>query len=124
MTMPGAGGGNLFVKTHPKSPWLYADRTLNPSSALYRTIYVFDKQTFKLVKELTIPTKYPGRAVHIEYNKDGSEAYISAWSPKNKPSAVLVYDDKTLTLKQEIGGKWMITPTGKWNVFNTMNDIY
>ncbi len=124
MTMPGAGGGNLFVKTHPKSPWLYADRTLNPSSALYRTIYVFDKQTFKLVKELPIPTKYPGRAVHIEYNKDGTEAYISAWSPMNKPSAVLVYDDKTLTLKQEITGNWMVTPTGKWNVFNTMGDIY
>lgn len=124
MTMTGNGGGNLFIKTHPKSRWLYADRTLNPSRDLYRSIFVFDKQSFKLVKTIKIPDRFPGRAVHIEYNKDGSEAYISAWSPKKKASGLLVIDDKTLSLKHVVEGKWLVTPTGKWNVFNTMGDVY
>ncbi len=44
----------------------------------------------------------------------------------NKPdeNAILVYDDKTLELKKEITGDWVVTPTGKFNVFNTMSDIY
>jgi nitrite reductase (NO-forming)/hydroxylamine reductase len=124
MTMTGAGGGNLFIKTHPKSRWLYADRTLHPNRDLYRTIYVFDKQSFKLVKTLPLPEKFPGRAVHIEYNREGTETYISAWSPQNQPSALLVYDDATLTLKHTLSPDWMVTPTGKWNVYNTVKDIY
>lgn len=124
MTMTGEGGGNLFIKTHPNSRWLWADRTLHPKSELYRSIFVFDRVSGKLVKTFTVPEEFPGRAVHIEYNKDGTEAIVSAWSPQNKPSALLIYDDKTLTLKTVIKGSWLITPTGKWNVYNTMKDLY
>jgi len=122
----GDGGGNLFVKSHPKSMHLWADRALSNDSILQRTIDVYDISSLKLVKSLVVPAKYHGRAVHMEYNKDGNEVWISVWGKMNKPeeNAVLVYDDKTLNLKKEIVGDWVVTPTGKFNVFNTMADIY
>jgi nitrite reductase (NO-forming)/hydroxylamine reductase len=36
----------------------------------------------------------------------------------------VVVDDKTRKLKQVIKGDQIITPTGKFNVYNTVNDIY
>jgi len=37
---------------------------------------------------------------------------------------LVVVDDKTRTLKTVIKGDTMITPTGKFNVRNTVEDIY
>jgi nitrite reductase (NO-forming)/hydroxylamine reductase len=34
------------------------------------------------------------------------------------------YDDKTLKEKTRIRDARLITPTGKFNVYNTMKDIY
>jgi nitrite reductase (NO-forming)/hydroxylamine reductase len=122
----GNGGGNLFVKTHPKSKHLWADRPLSNEVSLQRSVDVFDIETLKLKKTITMPDKYVGRFVHMEYNKDGNEVWISVWGNKAKPeeNALLIYDDKTLELKKEITGDWMVTPTGKFNVYNTMKDIY
>ncbi|WP_457642917.1 cytochrome D1 domain-containing protein [Persephonella sp.] len=123
--LPGEGGGNLFIKTHPKSKYLIADRPLNPDPELKRSIFVFDKNTFELVKTLKVPEKYKNiRAVHEEFSEDGSEFWISVWGKKDQPTAILVYDAKTLKLKKEITGDWVRTPTGKFNVYNTMKDIY
>jgi nitrite reductase (NO-forming)/hydroxylamine reductase len=36
----------------------------------------------------------------------------------------VVVDDKTLQLKKVIKDKRLVTPTGKFNVFNTRGDIY
>ena len=36
----------------------------------------------------------------------------------------VVYDDKTLAVKKVITDPKMITPTGKFNVYNTQHDIY
>ncbi len=123
--MPGVGGGNLFVKSHPKSKNLWADRALNTDPTLQRSIFVYDPVTFELKKTITVPDEYSGRAVHLEYNKAGDEVWVSVWGKKDDPnSAVLVYDDKTLELKHAITGDWVVTPTGKFNVYNTAHDIY
>ncbi len=124
--MPGEGGGNLFIKTHPKSPHLWADRALNNDPKLQRSLFVFDKNTFKLKAQIEIPEKYAGRAVHLEYNRNGDEVWVAVWGKKDEPhkQAILVYDDKTLKLKKEITGDWVTTPTGHFNVYNTMKDIY
>ncbi|MDH5397451.1 MAG: nitrite reductase [Cyclobacteriaceae bacterium] len=126
LELPGAGGGNLFVKTHPKSNHLWADRALNNEVSLQRSIFVVDNQTLETIKTIEVPQKYQGRAVHLEYNKAGDEVWVSVWGKMDKPAenAILVYDDKTMELKNEITGDWVITPTGKFNVFNTMHDIY
>ncbi|MDT8452083.1 MAG: cytochrome D1 domain-containing protein, partial [Gammaproteobacteria bacterium] len=41
-TLEGAGGGSLFIKTHPKSKNLWVDTTLNPDTGISQSIAVFD----------------------------------------------------------------------------------
>jgi len=36
----------------------------------------------------------------------------------------VVLDDKTLKVKKVIKDKRLVTPTGKFNVYNTMHDVY
>jgi len=66
----------------------------------------------------------PKRIVQPEYNKAGDEVWFSVWSGKDQESAIVVVDDKTRKLKAVIKGERMITPTGKFNVYNTVNDVY
>ena len=135
--LPGEGGGNLFVKTHPNCKYIFADRPVNPNRKLQTQIYVIDKNTLKVVKTIKIPKKYlkPAKTsdgkvvkargpVHFEFNADGSEVWTSIWGNKLEPTPILVYDSKTLKLKKVISDPRIITPTGKFNVTNTMGDIY
>jgi len=46
------------------------------------------------------------------------------WNGKNQRSAIVVVDDKTRKLKKVIDDKRLITPTGKFNVHNTVQDVY
>ena len=43
----GQGGGNLFIKTHPKSTHLYVDTPLNPDKAISQSVAVFDVKNAK-----------------------------------------------------------------------------
>jgi len=122
MVQPGDGGGSLFVKTHPKSRHFYADRTMNPSPELHSAIFVFDLDTFKFLKKLEAPEGVDGRAVHMEFNEDGTEVWVSYFM--GEKSALVVYDDKTLEVKKIIQGDWVQNPTGKFNVYNTTHDVY
>jgi nitrite reductase (NO-forming)/hydroxylamine reductase len=133
INLPGAGGGNLFIKTHPKSKYIFADRPVNPDRKLQTQIYVIDKDTLEVTKTLPIPEKYLKSnnpkvkmrgPVHFEFNADGSEVWTSIWGNKDTPSAILVFDANTLELKKAIEDPRLITPTGKFNVTNTMGDIY
>mgnify|MGYP003482261417 CR=1 FL=1 len=126
------GAGNLFVKTHPKSKHLWADAPQNPERELAESVAVWDmadlskpKKVINVAKDSGLPaTKAIRRAVHPEYSADGSEVWISLWGGKTDQSAIVVYDDKTLALKKVITDPKMITPTGKFNVYNTQHDIY
>lgn len=119
---PGAGGGALFVKSHPKSKHLWVDRTLSTDPTLHSAVDVFDTQTLEHKKTITMPEGVDGRMVHMEYNKNGDEIWISVFM--GKTSGILIYNDKTLELKQIIKGDWVQNPTGKFNVYNTTHDIY
>ena len=66
----------------------------------------------------------PKRVVQPEYNKAGDEVWFSVWSGSKEESALVVVDDKTLKLKAVIKGPEMVTPTGKFNVHNTVEDVY
>ncbi|AUM00365.1 nitrite reductase [Zoogloeaceae bacteirum Par-f-2] len=130
LKMPGAG--NLFVKTHPKSQNLWADAPMNPEREIAESVYVFDLNDLSkeprrvdVAKDSGLPmTTAIRRAVHPEYSQDGSEVWISLWGGKKDQSAIVVYDDKTLKLKKVITDPSIVTPTGKFNVFNTQFDIY
>ncbi len=129
-TLQGLGGGSLFVKTHPKSTNLWVDAPLNTDKNIYQSVGVFDiNHLDKPVVSLPIAKwadlgKGAKRVVQGEYNKAGDEVWFSVWNGKDEKSAIVVVDDKTRTLKRVIKDKRLITPTGKFNVYNTMNDIY
>ncbi|MBL8418087.1 MAG: c-type cytochrome [Dechloromonas sp.] len=124
--------GNLFVKTHPKSANLWADSPQNPDKDLAESVSVWDKSdlskpkaVLNVAKDSGLPeTKATKRAVHPEYSADGKEVWISLWGGKVDQSAIVVYDDATLKVKKVITDPKMITPTGKFNVYNTQHDIY
>ena len=127
----GQGGGNLFIKTHPKSHHLYVDTPLNPDPKMSRSIAVFDTQNLKAGFKVLpifdwagIQGESAGRIVQPEFNKAGDEVWFSVWSAKNQQSALVVVDDKTLELKAVIKDPKLITPTGHFNVYNTQHDIY
>ena len=64
------------------------------------------------------------RVTQPEYNKAGDEVWFAVWSAKDKQSALVVVDDKTLKLKSVIKDPRLITPTGHFNVYNTQHDVY
>jgi nitrite reductase (NO-forming)/hydroxylamine reductase len=129
-TLEGQGGGSLFIKTHPHSTNLYVDTPLNPEPELASSVAVFDVKNLDKGYEVLPIGEWSGitegvrRVVQGEYNKDGSEIWFSVWNGKEQESAIVVVDDKTRKLKHVIRDKRLVTPTGKFNVYNTRNDIY
>jgi nitrite reductase (NO-forming)/hydroxylamine reductase len=126
----GQGGGSLFVKSHPNSTNLWVDTPLNPDEGMSQSVAVFDTNDIGAGFEVLPIAEWaelgegPKRVVHPEYNKDGTEVWFSVWSGQDQESAIVVVDDKTRALKHVIKGPEIITPTGKFNIYNTVNDIY
>ena len=126
----GLGGGSLFIKTHPNSTHLYVDAPLNPDAETSASVAVFDITAMGGDPEVdpeftTLPIgEWAGiadgqpRVVQPEFNKQGTEVWFSVWNAKDKESAIVVVDDKTLELKKVIKDPRLITPTGKFNVLN------
>lgn len=134
-SFPALGGGSLFIKTYPGSNHLYADATLNPEASISGSVAVFEIDKMKgdgsdpefktlNIAEMAEITDGQPRVVQGEFNKDGTEIWFSVWNAKDKESAIVVIDDKTLELKKVIKDPRLITPTGKFNVKNTQGDIY
>ncbi|MFO7527529.1 MAG: cytochrome D1 domain-containing protein [Marinobacter sp.] len=129
-TVNGQGGGSLFVKTHPKSDNLWVDTSLNPNEAVSQSVAVFDINDFDAGYEVLPLAEWadlgegPKRVVQPEYNKAGDEVWFSIWNTQDKKSAIVVVDDKTRKLKKVIKGDYLVTPTGKFNTYNTQHDVY
>ena len=131
-TLKGQGGGNLFLKSHPKSNHLYIDTPLNPDAKLSQSVAVFDVKNLDKGFTVLPIAEWAGiatdggamRVVQPEFNKAGDEVWFSVWSAKDKVSAIVIVDDKTLKLKTVIKDKRLVTPTGKFNVYNTQHDVY
>ncbi len=129
-TLEGQGGGSLFVKTHPKSKHLYVDTPLNPEASIASSVAVFDladlekEPTILPIGEWSGISEGTRRVVQGEYNVAGDEVWFSVWNSKDQQSAIVVVDDKTLKPKHVIKGDKVVTPTGKFNVYNTRNDVY
>jgi len=128
--LEGQGGGSLFIKTHPNSKHLYVDTALNSVEKLSQTVAVFDidnlEAKYKVlpIAEWADAGEGPKRVVQPEYNKAGDEVWFSVWNAKDKQSAIVIVDDKTLKPKHIIKDDRLITPTGKFNVYNTVHDVY
>ena len=128
--LEGQGGGSLFVKTHPKSKHLYVDTPLNPEPEIASSVAVFDVENLDAEYKVLPIGEWSGitegvrRVVQGEFNKQGTEIWFSVWNAKDQESAIVVVDDATLELKEVIKDERLVTPTGKFNVFNTRNDVY
>jgi len=126
----GQGGGSLFVKTHPDSTNLWVDTTFHPDEEISQTIAVFDINDLEAGYEVLPIAEWadlgpgPKRVVQPEYNKAGDEVWFSVWSGMEEESAIVIVDDRTRELKHVIKGDRMITPTGKFNNYNTRKEIY
>jgi len=128
--LQGMGGGSLFVKSHPESSNLWVDAPLNPETGFSQSVAVFDVNDpdagFEVlpIAEWADLGEGPKRVVQPEYNKAGDEVWFSVWSGKDQESAIVIVDDNTRELKAVIKDPALITPTGKFNIYNTLHDIY
>ncbi|MBX9962551.1 MAG: nitrite reductase [Burkholderiales bacterium] len=129
-TLTGQGGGNLFIKTHPKSSNLWVDTPLNPDPKISQSVAVYDVRNLDKgpvvlpIGEWADLGEGAKRVVQPEYNKAGDEVWFAVWSAKNQASAIVVVDDRTRQLKAVIKDARLITPTGHFNVYNTQHDVY
>lgn len=129
-TLEGQGGGSLFVKSHPKSSNLWVDAPLNPAENISQSVAVYDVGNLDAGYEVLPIAEWadvgegPKRVVQPEYNVAGDEVWFSVWNGKEQKSALVVVDDKTRELKKVIKHAKLITPTGKFNIKNTVEDIY
>lgn len=128
--LEGQGGGSLFIKTHPKSSNLWVDTPFNPDAKVAQSVAVFDINNLDAGYK-TLPIAEwadlgpgPKRIVQPEYNMAGDEVWFSVWSGQEEESAIVIVDDKTRKLKHVIKGEKMVTPTGKFNNYNTRNEVY
>ena len=129
-TVMGQGGGSLFIKTHPNSTNLYVDTPLNPEAELASSVAVFDINDLEDGYEVLPIGEWSGieegvrRVVQGEYNREGTEIWFSVWNGRDQESAIVVVDDATRELLHVIRDERLVTPTGKFNIFNTRNDVY
>ncbi|MBK7583596.1 MAG: c-type cytochrome [Myxococcales bacterium] len=115
----GVPSGALFVRTHPKSPWVWLDSPANSKPELARQICVISKKEGKVHK--CWAPRSSGRATHFEYNQAGTEVWVSGW---DKKGALIIYEDASLAEVQRIEADWVVNPMNKINVYNSANDVY
>lgn len=111
--------GSLFVKSHPDSPWVWIDFPVAGSPAAARQICVYSKAMGTIHRCWSAATR--GQVTHFEYNRQGTQVWVSVW---DRQGEIIVYDDRTLNEVTRIRGDWLVTPTGKFNVWNTSHDVY
>ncbi len=117
-------GPGVFIRTHPKSDYFWADQTKTPEPEIQQSVQIISKKTRKIVKTIRLTEIEGYAAVHMEFNKDGSEVWVSVWNRKDslKPNGeIIIYDAKTLKEKARVKG--LYAPTGKFNVYNRINHV-
>ncbi len=117
-------GAGVFIRTHPKSDYIWADQTKHPEPEVQQSMQVISKKTRQIVKTIRLTEKAGYAAVHIEFNADGSEVWTSVWNRKDslKPNGeIIIFDAKTLKEKARIKGFY--APTGKFNVTNRVEHV-
>ncbi len=117
-------GAGAFIRTHPNSDYVWADQLKHPEIEVQQSVQVINKKTRKIEKTIRVTEGDKMLALHMEFNKDGTEVWVSVWNRKDnmKPKGeIVVYDAKTLKEIARIKG--LTTPTGKFNVYNRINHV-
>ena len=115
-------GASAYISTHETSPYVWVDQANHLEPTGQQSVQVLDKISRKIVKTIRVTTE-PGQvALHMAFNRDGNEVWVSVWNrneAKKSTGEIVVYDAKTLEEKARIKG--LTTPTVKYNVFNRSN---
>ena len=117
-------GAGAFIRTHPNSKYVWADQLKHPEPEIQQSVQVIDKETREIIKTIRVTTEPGKAALHMEFNQDGTEVWVSVWNRKdasNPTGEIVVYDAKTLKEIKRIKG--LTTPTGKFNVFIRVNHV-
>ncbi|SMR84009.1 nitrite reductase (NO-forming) / hydroxylamine reductase [Aliiroseovarius halocynthiae] len=117
-------GAGLFIRTHPNSDYVWVDQTRHPELEVQQSVQVISKETGEIVKTIQITEEEGNVAVHFEFNKDGTEVWVSKWnraSSKEPNGEMVIYDAQTLEEKTRVKG--LYAPTGKFNVYNRSNHV-
>ena len=118
-------GAGLFIRTHPNVDFVFMDQPKHPEPEVQQSIQIMDKKTRKIVKTIRVTEREKSLVLHGEFNKDGSELWVSVWARGGKADwlngEIVVYDTKTLEEKARI--KNLETPTGKFNVYNRVHHV-
>ena len=113
--IPLLGSGSLFIKTHSNSRWIWTDHVLSPDEEIQRSVCVIDKEKPIQTHKCWQVADY-GRAVHFEYNKEGTEVWVIVWGQADQPGQtgeIVIYDD---ALEEIARIPDLVIPTGKFNV--------
>ena len=117
-------GAGVFIRTHPNSDYFWADQTKHPEPEVQQSVQVIDKKTRKIVKTIRLTEKEGYAAVHMEFNKGGTEVWVSIWNRKDSLTnngEIVIFDAKTLKEKGRVKG--LYAPTGKFNVYNRSHHV-
>ena len=115
-------GAGVFIRTHENSDYYWADQLKHPEPEVQQSVQVISKKTREIVKTIQVTTEKGKAALHMEFNKGGTEVWVSVWNRsdnKNPTGEIVVYDAKTLKEIKRIKG--LTTPTGKFNVYNRVH---
>jgi nitrite reductase (NO-forming) / hydroxylamine reductase len=95
-------GPGLFIRTHPKSDYIWADQTLHPEPEVQQSIKVIDKKTREVVKtiQLTDDGRLCGGALRVQPRRHRSLGL--GLEPQRQPQAQ--WRDHHLR-RQDAGGK-------------------
>jgi len=115
-------GAGVFIRTHENSDYVWADQLKHPEPEVQQSVQVINKKTREIVKTIRVTREKGKAALHIEFNKGGTEVWVSVWNRsdnKNPTGEIVIYDAKTLKEIKRIKG--LTTPTGKFNVYNRVH---
>jgi hypothetical protein len=107
--LKGPGGGALFIKSHPKSRHLYSDAPLNPDPKISQSVVGVRHQEPGQGLRRAADRRMGGpqgrrcqarRAARVQ--QGGRRGLVRGVVAKDKQSALVVVDDKTLKLKTVI----------------------
>lgn len=101
-------GNGFFVKTHPETPYLWAD---NGSD----NVVLISKDDYS---QKTITPRAGKKYIHTEYSGDGKYAYLSIYE---KDGEVIVIDTKSF---KELTTYPANIPVGKYNFINKNREFY
>jgi nitrite reductase (NO-forming)/hydroxylamine reductase len=120
----------MFLATHPESPHLWMDTPLSAEEQNAQSIAVFNKDAledgYKMLPAAQWANLGPGprRVLQPAFSQDGSEVWLVVWNPQDLNSAVLVIDDRQLTLKAVIRDPGLVTPTRIYSLAALMREGY